>query len=252
MDKPVPEGQMHPAWQEFMRRLRRRTTRRQFMSRAALSAGGVALSMLPGCGGSGAVPRQFRSSGSSGDQASSPSNTPIRHVVILCQENRSFDHYFGPSRARSAPVPARPSASIPPQLTYTNSAGTPYHPFRMTQFCVLDPDHSWDGSHESGTTGEMNGWVTDQKGDDRCDRLLRGGRSPLPREAGAGLHARRPQLLLADGTDAAEPHVPVVGHQRLGLPHPCPGLEHAAFREPGLHGPPPTAPGRPWRTCSMR
>ena len=29
------------------------------------------------------------------DLANWPTRTPIKHVVILCQENRSFDHYFG-------------------------------------------------------------------------------------------------------------------------------------------------------------
>jgi phospholipase C len=163
MDEPVSQGQMHPAWHEFMRRLRRRTTRRQFMSRAALSAGGVALSMLPGCGG-GSGGSSSGSSGSSGDQVSWSSNTPIEHVVILCQENRSFDHYFG-SFASTLGTGANTAVGFDPaQLTYTNSAGTPYHPFRMTQFCALDPDHSWNGSHLKWNNGQMNGWVTDQQG----------------------------------------------------------------------------------------
>jgi phospholipase C len=160
---------MHPAWHEFMRRLRRRTTRRQFMSRAALSAGGLALSMMPGCGGGSGGSSASSTSGaggggSAGDQASWPSNTPIQHVVILCQENRSFDHYFGAFASTLGSGTNTAVGFNPAQLTYYNSAGAAFHPFRMTQFCVLDPDHGWNGSHNKWNNGVMDGWITDQSG----------------------------------------------------------------------------------------
>src|SRR5262245_9840268 len=37
-------------------------------------------------------------------------NTPLQHVVISCQENRSFDHYFG-----YAPEVCRPPVSVLPR-----------------------------------------------------------------------------------------------------------------------------------------
>jgi phospholipase C len=168
---------MHPGWIELMRRLRRHTSRRQFLSGTAATAGGLMLSsLLPGCGGSGSSSpaasgsgsSTSQSGGSSGgtgtDQANWPSNTPIQHVVILCQENRSFDHYFG-AFANTLGSGANTALGFTPSaLTYYNSAGTAYHPFHMTQFCEIDPDHSWEGSHPKWNNGAMNGWITEQHG----------------------------------------------------------------------------------------
>ena len=33
--------------------------------------------------------------GSTDDGESTPTTTPIRHLVVIFQENNSFDHYFG-------------------------------------------------------------------------------------------------------------------------------------------------------------
>jgi phospholipase C len=56
------------------------------------------------------------------DQANWPSSNKIKHVVILCQENRSFDHYFGAfasmfgsgnAIAEAPPLLAVPGAEAP-------------------------------------------------------------------------------------------------------------------------------------------
>jgi phospholipase C len=170
MDRPTALRDMHPGWRALLRRLRRHTSRRQFMSQAALSASGLALwSLLPaGCGGSGGS-SGGQSSGQSGqsgstDQASWPSNTPIRHVVILCQENHSFDNYFGSFAATLGSGANTALGFSPDDLTYYNAAGAAFHPLRLTQFCELDPDHGWEGSHSKWNNGAMDGWITDQGG----------------------------------------------------------------------------------------
>jgi phospholipase C len=161
MEHPVPPSQWHPGWHEFMRRLRRRTTRREFMSNAAASA--ALLSMLPGCGGGGGGGSDTSSGGgSSGDQASWPANTPIQHVVILCQENHSFDHYFGSFASTLGSGSQTALGFAPGSLTYYNSSGTAFSPFPLNQFCELDPDHSWQGSQAKWNNGAMDGWITDQ------------------------------------------------------------------------------------------
>jgi phospholipase C len=168
MTAPIPDLPMHPGWLELMRRLRRRhTSRRQFLSGTAATAGGLILSsLLPaGCGGSGGGSSASQSgSSTSADKANWPSNTPIQHVVILCQENRSFDHYFGAFANTLGSGTNTALGFAPSELTYYNSAGTAYHPFHMTQFCELDPDHSWEGSHPKWNNGAMNGWITEQDG----------------------------------------------------------------------------------------
>ena len=54
---------------------------------------GFCLTMgLIGCGDSGSVPA---SETSSTPPSSTSANTKIQHVVVIFQENVSFDHYFG-------------------------------------------------------------------------------------------------------------------------------------------------------------
>ncbi|MEK6297586.1 MAG: alkaline phosphatase family protein, partial [Paraburkholderia tropica] len=65
-------------------------SRRDFLRTAAMSAGSAtALTMLPqGIRNALAIPANNRT-GSIKD---------VEHIVILMQENRSFDHYFGTLR----------------------------------------------------------------------------------------------------------------------------------------------------------
>jgi phospholipase C len=160
---PMPED-MHPGWRELIARVQRQrtTSRRQFLTSGA---GALAvLSCLPaGCGGGGS---SGSGSGSSGqpDQADWPSNNPIKHVVVLCQENRSFDHYFGAFADSFGSGTNTALGFTPSALTYRNSAGTIYHPYHAVQFCEEDPDHTWGGSHNKWNLGAMDGWITDENG----------------------------------------------------------------------------------------
>jgi phospholipase C len=158
--KTTPQGNIHPAWLELLRRARAHiTTRRQFVSGAAAGAGALALgSLLPG----GSAMRLAAQTPGLPDLAWWPSNNKIKHVVILCQENRSFDHYFG-EFASSLGQPEHTALGFTPDaLTYYDSAGNAYHPQHLTQFCNQDPDHSWEGSHNKWDNGAMDGWVTDE------------------------------------------------------------------------------------------
>src|SRR6202050_576881 len=150
-----PKANLHQGWLELFRRVHQtRMTRRQFIPGAA--AAGLTLTHL----------RLLAPAAAAGlpDLASWPSNNKIKHVVILCQENRSFDHYFGAfassfGKGKDTALGFNPSA-----LTYKNSSGQGYHPYHLTQFCNQDPDHSWEGSHTKWNSGAMNGWVTDENG----------------------------------------------------------------------------------------
>ncbi|GBQ62404.1 phospholipase C [Ameyamaea chiangmaiensis NBRC 103196] len=84
----------------------------------------------------------------------------VEHVVILMQENRSFDHYFGTLRGvrgygdpRAAPLPHGDTVFAQP-----NPKGGTVLPFRLnTQTtsaeCLPSLDHSW-----KGTQTEWNNW----------------------------------------------------------------------------------------------
>ena len=73
----------------------------------------------------------------------------INHVIVLCQENHSFDHYFGS-------YTGLPSGyGIP--AGYTSSGNPPFHFTTLTDDGT-DPNHDWDAIHTGYADGAMNGW----------------------------------------------------------------------------------------------
>ncbi len=84
---------------------------------------------------------------------SGPDVNPISHVLIACQENRSFDHYFGYyPKAGSFGVPAHYS-----QPDGHGGAVTPHHDFFPIS---QNPSHSWQSIHSEWNRGTMNGFYT--------------------------------------------------------------------------------------------
>jgi phospholipase C len=98
-------------------------------------------------------------------------------VVILIQENRSFDHYFGsyrgvrgfsdPSMAYRQPNPA--NTSSPPIGTLL-----PFHLDTATTnaACTHDITHDWVSQHQSWNNGAMDGFVTSRMAANANDAVL--------------------------------------------------------------------------------
>jgi phospholipase C len=85
--------------------------------------------------------------------------SPIDHVVILMQENRSFDSYFARLHFQGQPrTAAEPrEASNPNPL---NPAAPAIEAFHATAYCTsADLNHSWTGTHGSIDGGEMDGFT---------------------------------------------------------------------------------------------
>jgi phospholipase C len=79
----------------------------------------------------------------------------IDHVVILIQENRSFDHYFGTlSGVRGFDDRKGRSA-----FTQHGAGGTKLQPFRLPKFCFPDLTHEWGAQHKSWNGGRMDGFL---------------------------------------------------------------------------------------------
>ena len=79
---------------------------------------------------------------------------PIDHIVVLMQENHSFENYFG----HLHPSAQRHLANPDP----TALAGAPIIAFHDPHTCVphgLDLDHSWTGSHRQWDGGAMDGFT---------------------------------------------------------------------------------------------
>jgi len=139
--------------------------RRDFLRSAAQAAGSfTALSMLPaGIRNALAIPAHNRT-GTIRD---------VEHIVVLMQENRSFDHYFGTLKgvrgfgdtrainlANGKPVWYQPST--------TDTAGASYVlPFRPTapnlglQF-LQDLAHDWGTTHGAWNNGRNDQWVPEK------------------------------------------------------------------------------------------
>jgi phospholipase C len=134
-------------------------TRRQLMQ----SAGGMVLASF-------ALPSNLRkiienapSSLLSTSRKAAPISD-IKHVVVLMQENRSFDHYFGTMPG----VRGFNDPSVPRSLFYQYDAENPdkyllpFHANTLTTSAQQLPSnsHSWGPQHDSWDDGKMDGFVT--------------------------------------------------------------------------------------------
>ena len=88
----------------------------------------------------------------------------IKHVVILMQENRSFDHYFGVMPGvRGFADPRYPrSAFKQPDARNPDKYLLPFHADTTSSSAQALPSnsHSWQAQHGSWNGGGMNGFVT--------------------------------------------------------------------------------------------
>jgi phospholipase C len=78
---------------------------------------------------------------------------PLQHLVISCQENRSFDHYFG-----YAPPVQTAGFGPPAGYSQPDAAGSPHVPFEFTQLSTADPPHNWQAVHSQVNSGRMDGF----------------------------------------------------------------------------------------------
>jgi len=132
---PPKPGLIHPGWFELMRKIRRNNiNRRKFLTNAMAAAGGLALWQL--------FPQRklaAQTVPTVPDQANWPSTSKIKHIVIMCQENRSFDHYFGSFASMFGTGLDRAEGFNPDTLTYLDSSKNKYHPYHLTIFATRIP-----------------------------------------------------------------------------------------------------------------
>ncbi|MBS1148942.1 MAG: Phospholipase 4 precursor [Myxococcaceae bacterium] len=77
---------------------------------------------------------------------------PFEHIVLVMQENRSFDHYLSKLSHGGVTV-ASPDATNP------DPAGNPIKRYHETKYCIPDVAHSWNASHRQFNDGGMDGFV---------------------------------------------------------------------------------------------
>src|ERR1700675_2057596 len=78
---------------------------------------------------------------------------PIKNVLICCNENRSFDHYYGYA-------PFAGSFGVPAGYSQPDGQGGRVTPFLLTSGLSPDPNHDWAHIHSEWNNGAMDGFVT--------------------------------------------------------------------------------------------
>jgi phospholipase C len=139
-------------------------SRRRFLQYTGLGAAAAAAAGVTGGPAAASVAGRSASAKAALPAGWTGSIADVKHVVILMQENRSFDHYFGTLRG----VRGFGDKQI---LTYKNgntifqqpdAARTDLGyllPYNLTDQVDGDLDHSWDGDHEAWNGGLWNKWV---------------------------------------------------------------------------------------------
>jgi phospholipase C len=101
-------------------------------------------------------------------RASGGSINDIQHIVILMQENRSFDHYFGTMpgvRGYSDPtaitLPTGNPVYYQPDPSHAQGYLLPfyYDPSKTSAQATPGTDHSWPTQHQAWDDGKMDQWI---------------------------------------------------------------------------------------------
>ncbi len=85
---------------------------------------------------------------------SSPGQSPIKHVVVMVQENHTFDNYFGT-------YPGANGISNYSSLPTTPGGAPSVTPYLLTNTTLAhNLDNSWAAAHAAYDNGKMDGFVT--------------------------------------------------------------------------------------------
>jgi phospholipase C len=129
----------------FTHRFLRRQTRREALKQLGGLAAGLGISAG---GGASAFYLANRAS------AMQLQTNPIKHIVILCQENRSFDTYFGYYERAGR-------FAVPPEYAQPGGTGEPaVKPYHFSSYTTPDIGHSWEALHSEWDGSKMDGFVT--------------------------------------------------------------------------------------------
>src|ERR1700757_4778398 len=135
----------------------RKLTRRELLKLGSAAAVAELASLgLHGCGTSKLIP---------GVTSGCSRITDIEHVVILTQENRSFDHYFGSYRGVRGFSDQSAAFQQPDPANATSAPVGKLLPFHLdtsqaNAACTHDISHDWVPQHQSWDNGAMDGFVT--------------------------------------------------------------------------------------------
>ena len=186
------------------------TRRRLLTSTASLAAAAFASSLMP---------PNLRKALADPPQRSGLQD--IKHVVILMQENRSFDHYYGTlAGVRGFDDPDAmtlengKSIFHQPDAEHPDGYMLPFHLDTRATSAQKIPStsHAWGVQHEAWNHGKMDKWLEAHRKSGRCQwavlhGLSHAGGYPVSIRPGGGVHDLRRLSLFAVRPDVAESHV---------------------------------------------
>lgn len=92
------------------------------------------------------------------DTHNSSHNNPIEHIVVILQENRSFDHYFGTYPSTNG-IPKDVCMPLHPKYPEDGCV----KPFLSTSDISHDMPHTFHSSEAAYNEGKMNGFMAAEK-----------------------------------------------------------------------------------------
>ncbi|MEO6421014.1 MAG: alkaline phosphatase family protein [Polyangiaceae bacterium] len=99
---------------------------------------------------------------------------PIKTVVVLMMENRSFDSYYSHLNAFGN----RTDIEVAPDgVTNPDAMGMPHARKHAEHYCFSDTNHEWVGTHEEVNGGKMDGFFMANQGKDATNPLEDGARA---------------------------------------------------------------------------
>jgi phospholipase C len=135
-------------------------SRRLLLKGGAATAAGAALATF--------LPASVRRAMAAADPAAPFNPAQVKHVVLLMQENRSFDHYFGTLSGvrgfgdpHAMKLPSGRSVFAQPDPANPDGYLLPYHLDSTTSAAQAIPSlsHQWQIQHASWNNGSMDAWL---------------------------------------------------------------------------------------------
>src|SRR5215469_13261335 len=84
----------------------------------------------------------------------------IKHIVVLMQENHSYDNYFGMLTGRGDGFPLRPDGTPDVVNVLPNGQSVRAHHLATTAQSHGDPTQAWRASHTQYADGACDGFAT--------------------------------------------------------------------------------------------
>jgi phospholipase C len=89
-------------------------------------------------------------------------DNPIEHVIVIMQENHSFDSYFG---KLNDPKYYGPDVDgVDDTMWNPDPQGKPVYAFHQSSYCVEDPIHDWTPQHDNWDGGKNDRFVINNSG----------------------------------------------------------------------------------------